>query len=136
MNVKKESLFLLSKEDSEYFRDGHNTIELVRCAMGGVNCVNHRAVINKNILASRKFLLNKDYQRSIEVLKEAYYSTSDLQQTSCINCAKLYRCMVMQTLENIHDELKKMTSGWLFPNRYKSSYELASVVLEEFKKDL
>jgi hypothetical protein len=44
--------------------------------------------------------------------------------------------MVMQTLENIHDELKKMTSGWLFPNRYKSSYELASVVLEEFKKDL
>jgi len=136
MSTKKERVFTLSEKESEYFEDKSNSIELVRCSMGGVNCVNHRAVINKNILASRKFLLNKDYQRSIEILKEAYYTTSDLQQSTCINCGKLYRCMVMQTLENIHSELKKMTNGWLFPNRYKSSYELASIVLEEFRKDL
>jgi hypothetical protein len=136
MEEKRKRLFSLLKNDSDYFKNGQNKIELVKCAMGGINCVDHRAVINKNILASRMFLINKDYQRSIEVLKEAYYSTSDLQQTTCINCAKLYRCMVMQTLENIHKELKQMTSGWLFPSRYKSSYELATLVLEEFRKDL
>jgi hypothetical protein len=136
MNGKREPRFSMAKKYNDYFEDGHDKIELVKCAMGGINCVDHRAVINKKILASRKLFLNKDYQRSIEALKEAYYKTSDLQQASCINCARLYRCMVTDALETIHDDLKKMANGWLFPKRYQSSYELASVVLEEFKKDL
>jgi hypothetical protein len=136
MKDKRKPRISLARKYNDYFEDGHDKIELVRCSMGGINCANHRAVINKKILASRKFLLNKDYQRSIEALKEAYYTTSDLQETTCINCARLYRCMVVETLENIHDDLKRMTSGWLFPKRYRSSYELASLVLEEFKKEL
>lgn len=136
MKDKRDPRFSLAGKYNDYFEDGHDKIELVKCSMGGINCADHRSVINKKILASRKFLLNKDYQRSIEALKEAYYTTSDLQAATCINCARLYRCMVTETLENIHDDLKRMANGWLFPKRYQSSYEFASLVLEEFKKEL
>lgn len=126
----------MEKKYNDYFEDGHDKIELVNCSMGGINCADLRVVINKKIIASRNFLLNKDYKRSIEALKEAYYSTSDLQAATCINCARLYRSMIIETLENIHDDLKRMTTGWLFPKRYQTSYELASLVLEELKKEL
>lgn len=135
MKDKRESRFSLSKVDSEYFKDGQDKIELVRCAIGGGMCSDHRAVINKNILASRKFLLNKDYFRSIEALKVAYYKTSDLQETSCVNCAKLFRCTVTQSLENIHNDLKQMSTSWFLSKRYESSYKLATLVLEEFRRD-
>jgi hypothetical protein len=133
MKDKREGRFSLSKKESDYFKDGQDKIELVRCSLGGHNCSEHRAVINKNILASRKFLLNKDYVSSIEALKEAYNKTSDLQETSCINCANLFRCMVTQSLENIHEDLHKMATGMFFRKRYQSSYELAKIVLAEFK---
>ena len=135
MEDNKDSRFSLFRKDSEYFHDVQDSIELVRCPIGGINCSEHRMVINQNILASRKFILNKDYQRSIEVLKEAYYKTSDLQMASCTNCARLFRCMVTDSLQNIHDDLHKMANGLFFRNRYKASYDLACLVLAEFKKE-
>jgi hypothetical protein len=42
--------------------------------------------------------------------------------------------MVTESLENIHDDLKKMANGFFFRNRYKSSYELSRVVLEEVRE--
>ncbi len=134
MTDKRESRFSLFRNDSEYFQDGVDTIELVRCPMGGINCSEHRMLINKNISASRRYLLNKEYSRSIEALKEAYDKTSELQLPSCTNCARLFRCMVTESLENIHDDLKKMANGFFFRNRYKSSYELSRVVLEEVRE--
>lgn len=133
MEGKRKSRFSLFRNDSEYFQDGQDTIELVKCPMGGINCSEHRMLINRNINASRKFLLNKDYPRSIEVLKEAYDKTSELQLPTCTNCANLFRCMVMQSMENIHDDLHKMVNGFFFRKRYQSSYHLAKLALEELK---
>jgi len=135
MEDKRDSRFSIFRKDNEYFHDGQDSIELVRCPIGGINCTEHRMIINRNILASRKFLLNKDYPRSIEVLKEAYNKTSDLQMASCTNCARLFRCMVTDSLQNIHDDLQKMANGLLFRKRYKSSYDIARIVLAEFKKE-
>ncbi len=126
---------LFSISENEYFDDKQSKIELVSCDLGGHKCSEHRAVINRKMLASRKFLLNKDYLRSIESIKEAYYITADLQENSCANCAKLFRCMLTQSLENIHDDLKQMSRGWFMTKRYQSSYKLATLVLEEFRKD-
>lgn len=134
MENRKKSRFSLFRSDSEYFHEGEDTIELVRCPMGGINCSEHRMLINTKIQASHKFLANKDYSRSIEALKEAYDKTTELQLPTCTNCANLFRCMVKDSLQNIHDDLHKMANGLLYRNKYKSSYNLAQVVLEEFKK--
>lgn len=133
MKDKRESRFSLSKEDNDYFNDGEDKIELVNCPRGGHNCSEHRTIINKYLLASRKYHANKDYNRSIEALKVAYNKTTDLQEPTCLNCAVLFRCMVTQSLENIHDDLHKMAKGLFFRKRFESSYQMAKIVLEEFK---
>ena len=133
MKDKRESRFSLSEEDSDYFNDAENKIELVNCPRGGHNCSEHRAVINKYLLASRKYHVNKDYNRSIEALKVAYNKTTDLQESSCLNCALMFRGLVTQSLENIHDDLHQMAKGLFFRKRFESSYQFAKVVLEEFR---
>jgi hypothetical protein len=135
MKNRMEKEFFLSENDKDYLEEGENKIELVRCPRGGVNCSDHRKVINKYLLASRNFHLNKDYNRSIEALKVAYAKATDLQEPTCTNCAVLFRCIVTQSLENIHDDLHKMASGLFFGNRFRSSYKFASVVLNEFKAE-
>ena len=133
MKNMSKSRFSLAKEDNDYFNYGENKIELVACPRGGQNCSEHRLIINKYILASRKYHVSKDYNRSIEALKVAYDKTTDLQEPTCLNCALMFRCLVTQSLENIHDDLQQMANGLFFRNRFKSSYQLAKVVLEEFK---
>jgi len=133
MKDKSESRFSLSKEDSDYFNDGENKIELVACPIGGHNCSEHRTIINKYLLATRKHHVNKDYNRSIEAPKVAYNKTTDLQEPTCLNCALMFRCLVTQSLENIHDDLHKMARGMFSLKRFESSYQFAKIVLEEFK---
>lgn len=135
MKKRMEKGFSLSENDEDYFKEGEDQIELVRCPRGGASCNDHRVVINKYLLASRNFHLNKDYHRSIEALKVAYSKTTDLQEPTCTNCAALFRCIVTQSLENIHDDLHKMANGLFFGNRFRSSYKFASVVLNEFKAE-
>jgi hypothetical protein len=133
MKDKRVSRFSLSEEENDYLNYEENKIELVACPRGGHNCSEHRLIINKYLLASSNYHANKDYNRSIEALKIAYSKTTDLQEPTCLNCALMFRCLVTQSLESIHDDLQKMASGFLFRKRFKSSYQLAKVVLEEFK---
>lgn len=135
MEKKVENGYFLSENDKDYFGEEENKIELVGCPRGGTNCREHRMIINRYLHASRKFHINKDYRRSIEALKVAYNKTTDLQDPTCLNCAKLFRCMVTQSMENIHDDLHKMANGLFFRNRFRSSYEFARIVLDEFKTE-
>lgn len=136
MKGKRRGLFSLSVEDSEYFNDMQDKFELVSCPSDGINCVEHRLVINKSFLESGKHLNNKDYQRSIEALKSAFYKTTELQETTCLKCAELFRLTITQSLEQIHADLEKMSKSFFYSKRYQSSYELACLVLEELKQKL
>ncbi|HEX7585413.1 MAG TPA: hypothetical protein VF373_12040 [Prolixibacteraceae bacterium] len=135
MKDKRRGLFSLSVKDSEYFKDKEDKIEFVSCVRLGKDCKEHRSVINKNYHESRKFLLNKDYPRSIEALKNAYYMTSDLQDSACSKCAELFRETITQSLEIIHEDLEKLSGSLFRGKQYQYSYGLATNVLREFKKE-
>jgi len=108
-------------------------IELLRCPMDGINCREHRRVINRDFYESQDYLLNKDYPRSILALKNAFHKTTELQKTSCLSCAELFRNTITQSLENIHDDLHLMSTGLFGHNRFHSSLKLAGNVLKEMK---
>jgi len=135
MKDKRTGLFSLSVKDGEYFEDKQDSIELVSCPLGGKICDEHRAVINKNLLASRKYLRDKDYSKSIESLKLAYNKTTDLNEKSCDKCAELFRSTVTNSMENIHDDLYRMSRSLFFRKRFQESFVLAQNVLKEFKKE-
>ncbi|HZL09994.1 MAG TPA: hypothetical protein VFC65_08350 [Prolixibacteraceae bacterium] len=134
MKDKRSRLFSLSVKDSKYFNDKEDKIELVACFQLGKECTEHRLIINENFLASRRFLLNKDYPSSIEALKSAFYKAAELQESSCSKCAKLFCSTITKSLENIHEDLQKMSSGLIRNKQYKPSFKLATLALEEFRK--
>jgi hypothetical protein len=109
--------------------------EMVRCMREGKYCQEHRLAINKGFNESDNFLVNKEYSMSILTLKEAYYKTTELQETSCAQCAELFRCTITRSLESIYNDLRRMTEGFFGTKRYQSSYELVCSVLEEIKKE-
>ncbi|MDP2335177.1 MAG: hypothetical protein Q8N05_01780 [Bacteroidota bacterium] len=129
-------IFSLSISESKYFNDKQDKIEIVGCPRGGKDCVVHLSAINKSFLASSRTMRNKEYARSIEALKDAFYKTDELQDSSCLKCAELFRSTITQSLENIHVDLQKMTGGLFFRKRYQYSYALATTALEEFKKKI
>jgi hypothetical protein len=136
MKVKISELFSISKRDSRYFNDKEEFIELVSCPIEGTICQNHRAQINKSMIESRRYLLDKDYPQSIKELKIAFNNTADLDQSSCLQCAKLFRSTITKSMEVIHKDLHQMSTGIFGVKRYKPSFELASNVLKEFKEGI
>ncbi|MDO8929825.1 MAG: hypothetical protein Q7W54_12665 [Bacteroidota bacterium] len=129
-----KKLFSISEKESKYFDDKHECIELVSCRFDGTNCMAQRALINKKMLTLRRLWLNKNYEHSIAELKSAFYNTDELDQSTCLQCAKLFRSTITRSLENIHEDLHKMTTGFFNIQHYQSHYELATNVLKEFKE--
>jgi hypothetical protein len=134
MDVKRKGLFLLSISDSEYFNDSQGKIELVGCPQLGEDCKKHISQINKSFLSSDRFWRDKDYPQAIDELKSAFYTSNKFMDTSCTSCLELFHATIIRSLENIHQDLYRMSTGLFSRKRYQSSYELATGVLEEFKK--
>lgn len=126
-------LFSISEKESTYFDDKTEFIELERCPLEEINCTEHLSLINKKMRKSRTFWLNKDYSRAIEELKIAYHKTTELNQPSYRQCAELFRSTITKSMETIHNDLQKMTSGIFKARRFNSSLELGTSVLKEFK---
>jgi len=129
-----KKLFSISENEGMYFDDKHECIELVSCHFDGTNCMAQRALINKKMLTSRRLWLNKNYEHSIAELKSAFYNTEELDQSTCLQCAQLFRSTITRSMENIHGDLQKMTTGLFNIEHYQSDYELATIVLKEFKE--
>lgn len=132
--MKRSGFFLLTATESEYFDDNQDKFELVDCPINGKPCAKHLMVINASFKESCMHLRNKDYPRSIEALKGAYYVAANFQETSCGKCNELFRTTITQTLENIRIDLYKMTTGFFSTKRFYSSYKMACIVSDEIRQ--
>jgi len=135
MNDKKRALFSFSVKDDQYFNDKQEKIELVSCQRDGNLCKGLLSDINNDLLESGKYRRNKEFTQSIEILKNSFYKTFELQESHCLKCAELFRSVITNSLEEIHKELKGMSTGIFGSKRYQASYILADDVLKDFKKE-
>jgi hypothetical protein len=135
MNDNMSRLSLLSVSDTEYFNDKKDKIELINCPFKEKRCTNHLSVINKSFLEADRGRRNKDFNKSIESLKSAFYVTTELQGFQCVECAKLFQSAITQSMENIHGELAGMSTGFFRRKRYLVNYKEAGRVLAEFKNE-
>ena len=123
-STKKES-YLNNKEKKKF--------ELVSCPQNGIYCKNILPAMNKYYADFDAFYLNKEYDKSINALKNAYNKTLELPESPCANCAANFRSTISDSVENIHCELKSMSKGLFATNRFQSSCEKAEQVLSEIK---
>lgn len=122
-------------KESKYFRDKHNKIKLVgECPLNGSECSELLDTVNDRLLTSEIYFRNKEYPQSIEAIKAAFYKISELRNESCKKCIDLFQSTIIQSLENINNDLEKTCSGFLGKRRYRSSYILAADALAEMKK--
>lgn len=127
------SSFSFSAAETECVNNKQDKIELVSCPRKKMICREHLSAVNKCFVQSEQYFIDKEFQRSIEILKSAFYKTTELDEPVCSNCAKLFRSTINDTMENMHYELEKMTSGFFGNKRYKSTCQQAAIVLEEFE---
>ncbi|HKJ40556.1 MAG TPA: hypothetical protein VKA27_00630 [Sunxiuqinia sp.] len=122
-----------SKKEVEANGKMQEPFELVSCPRGGIICTEHRAIINTEVVASRKYFFNKEYNESINELKSAFQQTTNLQEPVCQQCVELFQTSIIRSMEAIQSDLKKMTTGFFKANRYKSSLEFAKSSVDELK---
>lgn len=133
MKVQDKRGISLSESDTEYSDAQRDKIELASCPQKSFKCREHLFVINENYRQSDQYIQNKDYHSSIENLKNAFYKTLEIKESSCLKCAEFFRSTISESLENIHKELGKMSTGIFKSKRFQSSYQEAATVLKEFE---
>ena len=135
MKSTTKRLFSNSAENTEYYYNAQSKIELLSCPNNKSICQEHLAVVNKCYIESEQAIRDKDYPKAIESLKDAFYKTTELVDISCLNCAKLFRSTIIESVEDLHTELEKMTSGFFGrKKRHQTSYQKAIEILNEFEQ--
>jgi hypothetical protein len=135
MKVSWKKLFSISESDAEFFNNNQDKIELLGCKTNGYNCRNCLPEINALFRESDNCNREKDFHNAIEALENAFNKTHELQEASCLKCAQLFRSTITESLEGIHSDLAKMSTGMFRTRRYESSYLKAGVVLKKFRNE-
>jgi hypothetical protein len=133
MNSNLKRFLSLSVIDSEYFNNSQDKFELEKCPKKDVKCNEQLSVINKIYIDAEFYRTEKDYKSSIETLRNAFYVTTELTESACTKCAEAFRAEIIKSVENIHFELKKITSGIFGNKNYRQSLTLAENVRNELK---
>lgn len=132
--IRKKKLLPLKKETIN--RNGaQNKIELLKCQLEYQKCKEHLSLINENYYVANNYHAEKDYKNSIESLKSAFNITSQLKESPCSTCAIFFRSTITQSLENMNNELRIMTSGIFKKKRYQMVYNESCEILNDFKKN-
>lgn len=134
MKANWRRLLSLSKDENVVANNYGNKFEIESCTINGKNCKNHLSEINNNYFISNQSNQNKDYHNAIEALKKGFYKSCELNDPVCLNCSKMFRSTITQSIANIQNELENISSGLFGTKRYANSYLMACDTLNELKQ--
>ncbi len=135
MKANKRDLISLNVTSNEHINGkDFDKIELISCPLLEEECRIHLREFNKSFSESNHYRVEKDFFRSIDTLKIAYYKTNDLNtKHPCSGCARFYRSTIIESLENLKDELTKMTSGFWGNKHYQVSLLKVNKTIQELQ---
>lgn len=119
-----------SENEEVHFSDYQPKIEIVRCPEQKSECVAQLPQINRWFNESQQLRLNKDYRQCIKALEQAFECTFGMQEKGCETCAGMFRQLILTTLEELLNELRQLTSGWLGARDYRAALDEATHVLQ------
>jgi hypothetical protein len=133
MKAMMRKLFSFSATETDNFKDKQLKIELVSCPLKEMMCKFHLSSIDKSYHESEQYRKDGDFEKSINTLKGAFIKTNELMDRPCTKCAQFYRTNIIESLENIHEELESIATGIFGNKKYQSVYINANSVLKEFE---
>ena len=133
MKANMKRFFSITDSEIEQVKIKHEKIELVDCPLKEMMCNAHLLTIKKCCLEAELLRKEKEFSSAIDKLKIAFYKSSELINHPCTRCVHNYRSIIIDSLDNIHEELEKITSGIFGNKRFQLGYLKSLEVLEEFK---
>ena len=110
MGASRKSRFSFQDDGGGDLNPRDDKFKLVSCPRNALRCRGVLPQVNQLYSESELARINKEYQRSIELLQQAYYKTLELNQPTCENCVKLFHSSIKETLETLHKEINKNSS--------------------------
>lgn len=96
--------------------------ELVSCSVKGVHCRGILPEINELYARSESARIDKEYQRSAELLQKAYAKTLLLDKPVCAQCVNFFQTSITETMEQMEEEVHDMSVGFFHKKRYEHVY--------------
>ncbi len=129
MDAKGEISHKYEETKLGYLNQKQEKFELVSCPIKKIFCVDILPEINELYSESEIARINKEYQRSVELLQKAYYKTQELCETSCAGCVDFFQTSINETLEMVQQELHDMSTGIFNRKGYQIVYEKLNLFL-------
>ncbi len=131
MGAGRIELFSFKGAKTGYLDPKDDKFKLVGCPRKGINCIHILPEINRLYSESELARINKEYQKSVELLQKAYYKTLELKEPTCSNCVVLFQSTMNETLETMQKELQDISFGIFRKKRHQSTYSGLSKFLKK-----
>ena len=106
---------------------------LESCPNGGFNCQFLLKHINEIMAHARDCIVNKDYQKALDLKSRAFQETIYLEYEQCLPCTHLFRDIIIESVNNLVLDLQKMTSGIFRNNKFETTLQQAEALLDKMK---
>ncbi len=135
MSFNKKNIFLIENKKSRFVPQKGNKFELVNCSLDGFYCKKDiLPEINKLYEQSDTYRVNREFQKSIDLLNQAYQKTLELKDISCAKCVGFFQNNITETLELIQKELSEMSQGVFSKNRYQFAFSKLGGILHKMNQ--
>ena len=105
----------------------------VSCSVKGVYCSKILPEINELYANSELARIDKEYQRSAELLQQAYVKTIVLEKPVCAQCVNFFQTSITETVENMQKEVLDMSLGFYHRKYYEQTYARLCGFLKKLK---
>ena len=122
MKANMRKLFSIAGLDTEQIEIRKERVELVNCPLREMMCNTHLSMVNKRYLEAEQHRKEKEFNVSIDKLKSAFFKTTELLDHPCTRCVHNYQSIIIDSLENIHVELDRTTSGFFGNKRLLATF--------------
>ena len=123
MGAERRGRFIFQGRDEDYKISKKDKFELVSCSVDGIYCKNILPEINELYARSELAHINKEYQKSAELLQSAYIKTLALKKPVCTQCVDFFQTSITETMENMQEEVYDMSEGFFHTKHYGQVYE-------------
>lgn len=131
MGARIKRLFSFQDAGGDDLNHREDKFQLMSCPRNAVQCKDILPQVNQLYSESELARINKEYQRSIELLQQAYYKTLELNKPTCTNCVDLFHANIRETLETLHRELERISYGTSKKKRFSPSNSRMARFLEK-----
>ena len=133
MDAEKSGGSLFRDRKINYASSKEDKFKIVKCTVEGIYCKELLPEINKLYAQAELARINREYQKSTDLLEMAYAKTLELKESACSVCVDFFQSSITATMEDMQEEVYQMSVGFFRRKRYQLVYERMRSFIQKMK---